>query len=419
MANWKQVLNQLVYNVESYYDRLRYELQDRLGGPSERKILPFNGFGNRHKIYLKGRVLEDRGIDPAMDNDTLWTNLVNMYKRIESDEIPHARVKARFQGREQEFEANDEGYFEVTFELDESLADDRLWHTVDLELIEPESNDPEGPITAQGEVFVPQSTAEFVVVSDIDDTVIETNATQLLKMARNVFLGNARTRLPFPGVAAFYRALYHGSGGENWNPMFYVSSSPWNLYDLFVDFFNLQNIPVGPVLFLRDWGIKETEILPLKHKTYKYNTIRRILEYYPDLPFILIGDSGQEDPEIYRQIVDDHPGRVLAVYIRDVSAVDERDEEIRALAQEVIAAGSELVLAASTDEIAQHAIAKGWIKPERLGDIKGEKIKDQAPESRIESLLGGDPGDEDGATIISSDSDGSTSEMNISLDTKE
>lgn len=418
MANWKQVLNQLVYDVEGYYDRLRYELQERLGGPTNLKIIPYNGFGNRHRVYLKGRVLEDRGIDPAMDNDTLWTNLVNMYKRLESDEIPHARVVARFQGQEREFKANDEGYFEATFDLDEPLPDDRIWHTMELELVDPTPENANGPVRAKGEVLVPQSKAEYVVVSDIDDTVIKTNATQLLKMARNVFLGNARTRLPFPGVAAFYRALYHGSGGENWNPLFYVSSSPWNLYDLFVDFFSLQNIPVGPVLFLRDWGITEAEILPLKHKSFKYNTIQKILEYYPDLPFILIGDSGQEDPEIYKRIVDDHPGRVLAVYIRDVSPAEERDEEIRALAEGVIAAGSDLVLAANTDEIAQHAIAKGWIRPERLGEIKGEKIKDQAPESRIESLLGDGPEEDDTATVISSDSDSSAGEKDRSTGPK-
>ena len=416
MADWKTVFTQLVYDAESQYDRLRYRLLDRLGGLDQIKILPFNGFGNRQRLYLKGRVLEDQGIDPAMDNDSLWTNLSNMYKRMESNEVPHARILARFQGEEQEVQANDEGYFEVTVEPSSPLPNDRLWHTIELELLDPEPREGSGPVRARGEVFVPQSRSDFVVVSDIDDTIVKTEATQLLKMARNVFLGNARTRLPFPGVAALYRALYHGATGENWNPMFYVSSSPWNLYDLLVDFFNLQNIPVGPVLFLRDWGIKENEILPVRHKEYKYKTILKILESYPEQPFILIGDSGQEDPEIYARIVSSHPGRVLAVYIRNVSRDLERAEEVQTLAKEVMAAGSDLILAADTVEIAKHAIAKGWIREDRLPEIMGEKVKDQAPPSTIERLVGEEE-KEDGVTaVISTDSPEQVDEVTDAVD---
>ena len=69
-------------------------------------------------------------------------------------------------------------------------------------------------------------------------------------------------RLPFPGVAAFLRALYAGAGGGERNPLFYVSSSPWNIYDLLSEFFSLNDIPIGPVLFLRDWGLTDVELVP-------------------------------------------------------------------------------------------------------------------------------------------------------------
>ena len=96
--------------------------------------------------------------------------------------------------------------------------------------------------------------------------------------------------------------------------MFYVSSSPWNLYDLLSDFFNLQNIPIGPVLFLRDWGLSDQGFLPTRNRSYKLGYIKEIIETFNDLPFILIGDSGQEDPEIYTEVVslypEPHPGRL-------------------------------------------------------------------------------------------------------------
>ena len=102
--------------------------------------------------------------------------------------------------------------------------------------------------------------------------------------------------LPFKGVAAFYRALYYGVHGHELNPLFYVSASPWNMYDLLSDFFNLREIPVGPVLFLRDWGLTRDELFPTDLRTYKLAAINKILNFYPALPFILLGDSGQVDP---------------------------------------------------------------------------------------------------------------------------
>ena len=177
------------------------------------------------------------------------------------------------------------------------------------------------------------------MISDIDDTVVLTGATSPLRMARTVFLGNARTRAPFPGVAAFYAALQHGVGRADFNPLFYVSSSPWNLYGLLTEFLTLRKIPLGP-LMLRDWGINEREVLPTGHAGHKLEAIRKIMELYPDLPFILLGDSGQEDPEIYHRVVHDHPSRILAVYIRNVHPAPDRITAVRKLAEEVERAGA-------------------------------------------------------------------------------
>jgi hypothetical protein len=75
----------------------------------------------------------------------------------------------------------------------------------------------------------------MAVISDIDDTIIQTGATRLWQAARSVLLGTAHTRLPFPGVAPFYRALESGPDGQAALPFFYVSSSPWNLYDVLLE----------------------------------------------------------------------------------------------------------------------------------------------------------------------------------------
>jgi phosphatidate phosphatase APP1 len=216
--------------------------------------------------------------------------------------------------------------------------------------------------------------AKLGVISDLDDTVVQTGATDARSLFRSVFLANARTRLPFPGVATLYRALQDGADGDQNNPVFYVSSSPWNLYDVLSELLALREMPEGPIM-LRDWGLSERELLPTSHGAHKMEAIRDIVELYPTLPFVLIGDSGQEDPEIYREVVSRYPSRILAIYIRSVTPDSARAERIRALGREVSEARSELLLAEDSSEVAAHALDRGWIDAAALerviADVRG------------------------------------------------
>jgi phosphatidate phosphatase APP1 len=372
--------------VERQYDLLKYRFRERLGYRNPVMIMPYRGYGTTEKLYLRGRVLEDRGITAAEDDDSTWENLLNMYRRFKSNEIPYAKVRARFQGVEQVVTADVEGFFDVGIKPGSQLIPNQLWYEVELELVSPlRAGSP--PVTARGEVLVPPSSAEYVVISDIDDTVLQTDAANLLRMARSVFLSNARMRLPFEGVAAFYRALHAGSTGSSLNPMFYVSNSAWNLYDLLSDFFNLHQIPIGPVLFLRDWGLSKDGLAPFRPRPHKLAYVREILDTFKHLPCILIGDSGEQDPEIYTEIVGLYPHRIRAVYIRNVSRRPKRLDQIKALAEQVLAAGSTLILAETTVPLAEHAARQGWIEPGRVMDVEIEKEADKAPPGPIEALL--------------------------------
>jgi phosphatidate phosphatase APP1 len=134
------------------------------------------------------------------------------------------------------------------------------------------------------------------------------------------------------------------------------------------EFLAIREIPEGPIM-LRDWGLSERELLPTSHGSHKIEAIRDILELYPTLPFVLIGDSGQEDPEIYREIVARYPSRILAIYIRNVTPDPRRAERIRVLAREVSEARSELLLATDTGDVAAHALDRGWIDAPALERI--------------------------------------------------
>jgi phosphatidate phosphatase APP1 len=370
MGTWKDCFHHLLLQIETQADRAK----NRLKRPylrDELMIFPYLGYGTTKTFYLKGRVLEDKGIGDPQDDASIWANLFNTYKRFDSDEVSQARIRLRFQDQQLEVITDQEGYFDVRLQLDSPLQQPSYLQHVELELLSPlPPHPPETPTTAT--VIVPPEQAQFGVISDIDDTVLQTGATSLLAMVKQTLFGNTRTRLPFEGVAAFYTALHRDQ-----NPIFYVSSSPWNLYDVLVDFLDIHDIPLGP-LMLRDWGLTEIELLPTSHGDHKRASIEAILNTYPDLPFILIGDSGQEDPEIYREIVKAFPERILSIFIRDVSLEHKRDLVVNELSQEVIRDGSCLFIVQDTIEAAKQAAACGWIEPYWVEAVREKKAEDEA-----------------------------------------
>jgi phosphatidate phosphatase APP1 len=326
-------------------DRIRLRRRRRV------ELHPFRGYGTPARLRLRGRVLLATGLVRSRLGDSVLDNLRNMFHRFESDEVPGALVAARAGGAELRARTDEEGHFDLTLDLPAPLDDPRVWEPVDLELLEPRG--PAGVTHATGQVLVPRG-AQYAVISDLDDTVLHSSATSLWQMARLTLLHNAHTRLPYEGVAGFYQALQRGRDGEAYNPVFYVSNSPWNLYDLLEDFLDVHGIPRGPLL-LRDWSLRTLKA----GAAHKGAAIRALLGTYPDLEVVLVGDSGERDPEIYRQVVLDHPGRVLAVYVRDVAP--ERHDAVRSIAAELAGHGVDLVFSPDTEAARRHALDRGLI----------------------------------------------------------
>ncbi len=321
-------------------------------------IEPYMGFGTPSNLHLHGRVLRCVEHRPADAADSPWRNLAAFWKRMDTYEMPGARVRARLGAMVSEAVADHEGHFHFSLAPPQPLAATG-WQRVDLELCSPQPRSGQ-IVQAQAQVLVPPPTARFGVISDIDDTIVWSGVRQKLRMLARLARSNAHTRQPFKGVAAFYRALHEGLSGDERNPLFYVSSSPWNLYTPLVEFMSLHGLPNGPVL-LRDFGHRML-FTPGHGQAHKRRCIEQVLVTYPDLPFVLIGDSGEHDPEIYRDVVHDHPGRVRAIYIRSVDPDPARIDAIDRLIAQVRPIGVPLVLAADSEAAAAHAAAQGLIK---------------------------------------------------------
>ncbi|NNG23280.1 App1 family protein [Telluria aromaticivorans] len=354
--------------------------------------VPYLGFGNANRIWLKGRLLDEYAFREQSGEDSGWNNLVALYQRLESDEVADSRVLAHFGGTTHEATTDRGGYFSFDITVGAPLAGGR--HRVELEF--PDNAQPDGrPLRAVADVIVPAETARFGIISDIDDTVLWTNVTNKLNMALMLARTNSHTRKPFKGVAAFYRALGDGVGGAENNPLFYVSSSPWHLYGPLVHFLKLQGIPVGP-LMLRELSVRH--VLKLnEHGNHKLEQIERILDFYPDMQFVLVGDSGEQDPEIYTEVVRRHPKAVRMIYIRNVNPDPSRIDALDKLIDEVSTTGTQLILSPDSVFAASHAAAEGLIAVDRLPSVRSDMRQDETAKAVATGVAAG--GVEDTSTV--------------------
>jgi phosphatidate phosphatase APP1 len=336
------------------------------------RIVPYRGFGNGRTAVISGRVLESRPVREPLLHDRWYVNLRHTYRHFTSDVVGYCPVTALYEGTQLDGASDEDGYFHFRFDRTGEADTPFGWHPIEFRAAAPDGTEAK----AIGQVLVPPADSRFGVISDMDDTVIRSHATDFWKIARLTMLKNALTRKPFEGVAAFYRALHAGHDGTLHNPVFYVSSSAWNLYDLFRVFLEHNGLPPGPVL-LRDYGIDEDKFVIDRGHGHKLLRIESILSMYRHLRFVLVGDSGQDDPFLYREAVQRYPGRVLAIYIRDVKP--KRRDAVRAVADEVTSLGVPMLLVPNTVAAAEHAAAEGLIDPAALDDIRSDRAADEHP----------------------------------------
>lgn len=162
------------------------------------------------------------------------------------------------------------------------------------------------------------------VISDIDDTIKESQVTDRRELLFNTFLRDFRS---VSGMADVYQE-WQASGAE----FHYVSSSPWQLFDPLLKHQSENGFPTG-TMHLRNFRLRDQLLRPVMiiRRRGKATAIRKMLKDLPDRKFILVGDSGEKDPEIYLKICRLHPGQVAGVFIREIQERPMVEERVRKL----------------------------------------------------------------------------------------
>ena len=341
--------------LERAVDRVVWGLRGRFGHLGPLQIVTYRSFGTVARAVVRGRVLEASVLERSVPADSAFRNFRRMLRRFFSSELPDASVRAELGGSVVSGSTDDEGYFDLPVAaLDVGTAGN--WKSAEVQVVGAKVR---GllPVRATAEILIPGADAELGIISDIDDTVLQTHVTQKLKMLWVTLSGSAYTRMPFEGTSELYHALAIGASGHAQNPVFYVSKSPWNLYDFLVDFFDYHQLPRGPLL-LRDIGLREAP--PIDHKSA---AVRELLDTYTALRFVLIGDSGERDPEIYLETAARYPGRIAAIYIRDLHGKNRKDKaggRALRLSERARAYGTELLWIEHASQALAHAREHGF-----------------------------------------------------------
>jgi len=341
-------------------------------------LIPFLGHGSPQRVQVGARVVlgrpdagtrfvpvAERGVLAPVHPDRPQARsrravLRSSLSRFLTVEVAGAEVTVRTPGAEAAVTSDRDGYLDLVVD-DPGLPPG--WHDVELALA--------GRTAVRAPVLVVSPDVRLALVSDVDDTILETGLTRGLEFLRITLMTDVGDRAPLPGAAALYRALVCRSG-EAGLPVFYLSTSPWNLHEVLLEFLAIRGFPFGPLL-LTDWGPGRGNLFRIGAREHKLGLIGRILTEHPGLALVLVGDTGQLDPEIYAAAAREHPGRITAIYVRRTGVHDPRRlAEVDALAAEVTAAGVPMLAVDDSVQIAEHAATLGLLDRDQVEQVRAE-----------------------------------------------
>jgi phosphatidate phosphatase APP1 len=271
-------------------------------------VVVYDGWATSTSLRVTGRLLE-RAADAAPSKTTsAAANLIDNLDALESDEIANAELSVTVAGQAWATRTDVDGNFEViakNLPAAQALTPGRT--RVDVVVVAPA--DYRGQ-RGSGSLFVHPAGPSVGLISDIDDTVVKTFVTDKKRMLEQVLLKNAAQLEPVVGAAKNYQEA------QKRRPLafFYVSGSPQNLYVRLHRFLDDNGFPGGPIL-LKNLGDDNL----FAQDDYKIERIEKILAAFPLMRFVLVGDTGERDPEIYAHIRKHHKDRVVAVVIRKVA----------------------------------------------------------------------------------------------------
>ena len=301
-ANFRRMTNHLPPEAPPLPDAERLEI--RL----------FRTYGSPQEIKIRARTIEYESTPPH-PNDSSWRVIMRNLLGLSHDEEDDVKVRFSLNGKAVYAVSDDEGMIRL--------------NTRDFGPLQPGQY----PLTAEvagGQEYSAEAvtiplyihdaqTPSLGIISDIDDTVKHMNVRNKWAAAKKLFLQSPFEAQEIPGTPLLYQILEERIDGQTDDgDIFYLSGSPLNFAPQIYAYLDHKRFPKGSVT-LKKWGFGSGSDNPLVQSDYKLRNIREIFQAYPQRQFLLFGDSGEADAEIYKKIAAEFPGRVKGIFINNVT----------------------------------------------------------------------------------------------------
>ncbi len=263
------------------------------------RVEPFTGYGTTTSVRILGRVLLTDPQYLAMERRHPRADRRG-WRYFFTAPAPGERVFLAIGGVTAVVHSDRSGYVDTRI----AVALDPGWHDVTMTS--------DSGAVAVGRVLVVAPGRRLGVISDVDDTVMVTSVPRVFLAAWNTFVRHTSTRVPVAGMATLYREL-----AAPGTLFVYVSTGAWNTAATLRRFLERHGFPPGPLL-LTDWGPTNTGWFR-SGREHKETTIARLISEFEDVHWLLIGDDGQHDPEIYAHAARHYPEHIAAVAIRELT----------------------------------------------------------------------------------------------------
>lgn len=272
----------------------------------ESKIIGYRGIANKDRVIIFGHAFEKHKVKELDPLHGKRRNLRQTIGRFRSRPLKWTAIDIKVNGAVMRVRTDKDGFFQG--EILHGLNGPG-WY--DYELVWKRNHK-----NFMGEFYLSDS-HETGVISDIDDTLLVSHSTKWVRKLALMLFKNAYTRKTIPFIGHWNQHIKDLNDTAHPRDFFYVSNSEWNLYDFLEDFFRINELPKG-VFFLQNYknGLKDFMIGRKDHKNHKLRSIEFLMQFFPEKRFILVGDNGQKDMEIYSNIVAKYHQRIKGVLIR-------------------------------------------------------------------------------------------------------
>lgn len=290
--------------IENAFNRVAGGVLDAMG--FDLRIQPFHSYGSTSQVRVLAKVLYARPSAPHDEHDRPLHDMRTLgergWRNFASQVAPHRWVTVSLGDRVEKVRSDRAGIVDVV--LDVELPPGH--HEVTL------STHDENAVT--GDVTIISPDIDFGVVSDVDDTVMVTWLPRPLLAFWNAFVLTQSSRRPVNGMPALYQTIRRDHPDA---PFIYLSTGAWNVFPVLRRFLYKNGYPDGPLL-LTDWGPTNTGVFR-SGMDHKFASLDSLREMFPHITWLLIGDDGQHDPQIYGEFSENEPAHVRAVAIRQLS----------------------------------------------------------------------------------------------------